>query len=58
MKLTSNFMIMEQKLDINYENYCIEREFVLDFRLETSDLRLQTLDVRFLLSHYIYSYHF
>ena len=43
MKLTSNFMIMRQKLDINYENYCIER---VCFRLQTSDFRLQTLDFR------------
>ena len=44
VKLTSNFMIMGQKLDVNYENYCIEREFVLEFRLRTSDFRLRTSD--------------
>ncbi len=49
MKLTSHFMIMGQKLDINYKNYCIERVY---FRLQTSDFRLQTLDVGFLLPNY------
>ena len=53
-------MIMGQKLDINYEDYCIERvcfrlqtsDFRLqtsDFGPQTSDFGLQTLDVRFLL---------